>query len=74
MIKFILIISKSDSKATKNVLSIRGNVYLFFFEVVRTSVDQFTSKHISFSVYFQFQWDPYGLPFSFGARILIRTT
>lgn len=73
MIKFVLIISKSDSKATKNVLSVRGNVY-FFFEVVRTSVDQFTSKHISFSVYFQFQWDPYGLQFSFGARILIRTT
>lgn len=52
MIKFILIISKSDSKATKKVLSVRENVY-FFFEVVRTSVDQFTSKHISFSVYFQ---------------------
>lgn len=42
MIKFILIISKSDSKATKNVLSVRGNVYFFF----RSGKDQCGPVHI----------------------------
>lgn len=51
MIKFILIISKSDTKATK--MSDLSEEMFIFFKVVKTSVDQFTPKHISFSVYFQ---------------------